>query len=91
MARRPKTQREIRKEATASSEYVIVENISNQTLNIQLTAPRKGKERPNFFVSEQTIRLKRGSSAKFRRDQVYINQLNNMRKMGKIRYNTSAE
>jgi len=91
MARRPKTQRELRKEEDIANEFVIVENVSNQTLNIQLTAPRTGRERPNFYLSEQTIRLKKGTSAKFRADQVYINQLNNLKKMGKVRYRMAIE
>jgi len=80
---RPLTQRELRrrkKEALEVERVVIVNRSSSQTIPIQLKAP-KGQD---FFVGEVTVPLYPKRMAKFPKDRLYAEQINNFCKQGRI-------
>jgi hypothetical protein len=81
--KRPLTQRELRqqKQAVEQVERVVIVNRSNsQTIPIQLRAP-KGVD---FFVGEQTVMLYPKRMAKFPKNRLYAEQIDNFCKQGRI-------
>jgi hypothetical protein len=84
MDKKPLTQRELRKQKKGSEtiEYVTIINKSGkQTVPIQLRAP-KGVD---FFVGEQTVPLYPNKMAKFPKNRLYMEQIMNYEKSGRIR------
>jgi len=83
-SQKPLTQRELRKNKQNSEkvEYVTIINKSrNQTVPIQLKAP-KGVD---FFLGEQTVPLYPNKMAKFPKNRLYMEQIHNYEKSGRIR------
>jgi hypothetical protein len=78
---RPITQREIQQQKLEISGFVNILNISKQAIHVQLKAP------PNvdFFAGEQTIPLMPGKFTKFPRRRLYMDQVTNLQKSGKLR------
>jgi hypothetical protein len=80
---RPLTQRELRqqKQKVEKAERIVIINRSgNQTVPIQLKDPPG----VDFFVGEQTVFLYPKRMAKFPKDRLYAEQINNFRKQGRI-------
>lgn len=81
--KRPLTQREIRRRRQASEQIervVIVNRSKSQTVPIQLKAPPG----VDFFVGEQTVMLYPRRMAKFPKNRLYAEQIDNFRKQGRI-------
>ena len=81
--KRPLTQREIRqqKERAASVKFVTIINRSkSQTIPIQLKAPAGQR----FFTGEQTVPLYPSKMAQFPENRLYIEQIKNFQKQGRI-------
>lgn len=82
-SKRPLTQREIRKQKQQATDvkYVTIINKSkSQTIPIQLKAPA-GQD---FFVGEATVPLYPRRMARFPENRLYLEQINNFQKQGRI-------
>jgi hypothetical protein len=75
--KRPLTQREIkkRKQAAVDEPEQTVMNISAQTIGIQLSKPGG-----DFYIHEQTIRVKPGGSHRDKVSKFNRNQIDNLKK-----------
>jgi hypothetical protein len=82
MAKRPLTQREIKKskKAARSDEMVIIINKDKQMVPIQLRAPGGY----TFWQGEQTIPLLPKRMSKFPKNRLYQEQIINLQKAGRI-------
>jgi hypothetical protein len=85
---RPLTQREIRKakREREAEDYIIIYNVSKQSIPIQLKPPIG----VDFFQGEQTIYVHKGKSGKFPKSRLRDNQIQNLRKSGRIRTEISS-
>ncbi len=82
--KRPLTQREIRRRKQDAEEVeriVIINRSSSQSIPIQLKAP----DGVDFFVGEQTVMLYPKKMAKFPKNRLYTEQINNFCKQGRVR------
>lgn len=81
--KRPLTQRELRlakKKLTNVEQVVIVNKSKSQTIPIQLKAPPG----VDWFVGEQTVPLYPKRMAKFPKSRLYLEQITNYQKQGRI-------
>lgn len=81
--KRPLTQRELRlakKKLTNVEQVVIVNKSKSQTIPIQLKAPPG----VDWFVGEQTVPLYPKRMAKFPKSRLYLDQIANYQKQGRI-------
>jgi len=81
--KRPLTQRELRaikNKHTNVEQVVIVNRSSTQTVPIQLRAPRG----VDWFVGEQTVPLYPKRMAKFPKSRLYMEQVTNYQKQGRV-------
>ena len=87
MAKRPLTQRELRKakKQRENEDYIMIYNTSKQLIPIQLKPPLG----VDFFQGEQTINLYRGKSGRFPMSRLRGEQLQNLQKSGRIRVETA--
>lgn len=79
---RPLTQREIQQKKELNiTGYVNILNVCKQAIHVQLKAP------PNvdFFAGEQTIPLMPGKFTKFPQNRLYMEQISNLQKSGRLR------
>ena len=85
---RPLTEREIRqaKRERDAEEYIVIYNISKMSIPIQLQPPAG----VDFFQGEQTIYLHKGKSGRFPKSRLRDNQIQNLRKSGRIRTEMSS-
>lgn len=82
-SKRPLTQREIRKQKQKAEkvQYVTIVNRSGkQTVPIQL----KALPGQDFFVGETTVPLYPKKMAKFPKHRLYLEQIDNFKKQGRI-------
>jgi hypothetical protein len=83
----PLTQRDIKKAKRARrTDFVIVENRSNQAIPIQTAVPNQ-----DFFLGEAAVTLHRNKSAKLPADSVLMHQLENLQKRGMITFRLIIE
>ena len=81
--RKPLTQRELRalkKKQTNVEQVVIVNKSKSQTVPIQLKAPPG----IDWFVGEQTVPLYPKRMSKFPKSRLYMDQITNYQKQGRI-------
>ena len=81
--KRPLTQRELRaakKKTTNVEQIVIVNKSKSQTVPIQLKAPPG----VDWFVGEQTVPLYPKRMAKFPKNRLYMEQIINYQKQGRV-------
>lgn len=80
---RPLTQRELKqqKKNNQQQEYVIVVNkTKNQMVPIQLKAPPG----VDWFAGEQTVQLYPHKMARFPKSRLYLEQIDNYQKAGRV-------
>ena len=91
MPKRPLTQREIRQAKAGDSEFVDIENVSKQQIQIQMKPPiQQDGKRLDFYVGEITVPLLKGTKARFPKSRLYWDQVVNLQKTGYIRYKIIA-
>lgn len=81
--KRPLTQRELRaikNKSTNVEQVVIINKSSTQTVPIQLKAPLG----VDWFVGEQTVPLYPKRMAKFPKNRLYMEQVTNYQKQGRV-------
>ena len=83
MAKKPLTQRELKKELDEKNKirYTTILNCCKQAIPVQLKSP-KGVD---FFVGEQTIPIYPGKTAKLPTSRLYDEQIKNHQKAGRLR------
>ena len=79
--KRPVTQRDLKRKKKQDEETVEITNCSKQSINIQTREPGQ-----DFYLGEASVMLRRNQSVTRPVSRVMMEQLNNLRKRGMIRY-----
>jgi len=84
--KRPLSIREIQAAKSQQHEVgtLLISNISKQKLNIHLRPPVINGKRMDFYVGAQDIALIPGQSYPFKKDRLWMEQVNRLRQEGKV-------
>ena len=81
MAKRPVTQRDLKKKKQKEQEIIEITNCSKQSINIQTREPGQ-----DFYLGEASVLLRRNQTLTRPLNRVMMEQLDNLRKRGMIKY-----
>ena len=80
MATRPKTMKEIRAQTEEVSGEMMIYNCCKQLIKVHLKPP-KGVD---FYMGAQDIDVKPGQTAKFKKNRLWLQQVERLCKQGKL-------